>query len=179
MTNSGHDITNPRSGQRMIFRKTGKDTNGTVTEIESFNPPSKEREPEHVHPKQISSCEVISGIIHFRMDGKTHILNPGDSLEIPAGVPHYFWNESAEEAHTIQRFYPALEIDGFFKCYFAFARNGMLNKKGMPSLLRMSRPMLKYQNEIRTVNPPWAVQKAVFTALAPVAGMLGYKKTYE
>ena len=43
MTNSGHDITNPRSGQRMIFRKTGKDTNGTVTEIESFNPPSKEK----------------------------------------------------------------------------------------------------------------------------------------
>ena len=122
---------------------------------------------------------MISGIIHFRMDGKTHILNPGDSLEIPAGVPHYFWNESAEEAHTIQRFYPALEIDGFFKCYFAFARNGMLNKKGNAEPASHVAPDVEIPNEIRTVNPPWAVQKAVFTALAPVAGMLGYKKTYE
>lgn len=52
MTTLDRQITNSRSGQRMIFRLTGKETNGTLLEIESFNPPSNEREPEHIHPKQ-------------------------------------------------------------------------------------------------------------------------------
>ncbi|MBO7742971.1 cupin domain-containing protein [Paenibacillus sp. MWE-103] len=178
MANASHAIVNPHSGQRMIFRKTGKDTNGEMVEIESFNPSSAQREPMHIHPKQMSSCEVLAGIVHFHADGKTHVLKAGDKLEIPAGVPHYFWNEDPEEAHTIQRFYPALDIDGFFASYFALARTVKIGKSGTPSLLRMARPALHYRNEIRIVNPPWPVQRALFSVLAPIAGMLGYPKTY-
>ncbi|BFT72845.1 cupin domain-containing protein [Paenibacillus sp. P36] len=179
MTTLDRQITNPRSGQKMIFRTTGEETNGALLEIESFNPPSQEREPEHIHPKQTSSLEVISGKIHFYINGETRVLGPGDLLEIPAGVPHYFWNEDAAEAHTIQKFTPALEIEGFFRTYFALARDGKLNAKGTPNLVRMSLPMLNYQNEIQVVNPPWPVQKTVFKILSPLARLLGYKEKYE
>ncbi|MEC0264993.1 cupin domain-containing protein [Paenibacillus anseongense] len=179
MTTLDRQITNPRSGQRMIFHTTGKETNGALLEIESFNPPSKEREPEHIHPRQTSSLEVITGKIHFHINGETRVLGPGERLEIPAGLPHYFWNEDAEEAHTIQKFTPALEIEGFFRTYFALARDGKLSAKGTPNLVRMSLPMLNYQNEIQVVNPPWPVQKTVFKILSPLARLLGYKEKYE
>lgn len=172
-------ITNPRTGQRMIFHHTGEDTNGAFVEIESFNPASAEREPEHIHPKQESSAQVLSGVLHFSIDGKTRIVGPGEKVTIPPGVPHFFWNEGPAEAHSIQRFSPALSIDRFFKSYFALAEDGKLNQKGIPPLLILSRLSLKYQNEIRIVKPPWLIQKILFSALAPAGRVLGVSKKYE
>ncbi|TWT09321.1 cupin domain-containing protein [Planomicrobium sp. CPCC 101079] len=172
-------ITNPRSGQTMIFRKTAKDTNGTLLEIESFNPPSASSEPEHVHPKQESSAEVISGKLHFDINGNVQIIGPGEKVVIPPGVPHHFWNEGPEEARSIQRFSPALNTESFFKTYFALARDGKLNEKGVPNLLLTARITMHYQNEIRLTSPPWAVQKLLFSVLSPAAALMGYKKQYN
>ena len=52
MAKQGEKITNSRTGQIMIFIKTGHETNGELLEIECFSPPSKAREPEHIHPYQ-------------------------------------------------------------------------------------------------------------------------------
>lgn len=81
-------ITNLRSGQRMIFRQTAKDTNGQLLEIETFNPPSTEKEPEHIHPKQESSAEVLSGEVRFSINGRVQIVKAGETIVIPPGVPH-------------------------------------------------------------------------------------------
>ncbi len=84
MAKQGDKITNTRTGQRMVFLQTGKETNGNLLEIESFNPKSDMREPIHVHPKQESSAEVISGKLHFLVDDKEQIIGPGERIVIPA-----------------------------------------------------------------------------------------------
>ncbi len=179
MVQSGEAITNVRTGQRMVFRKTGRETNGTLLEIECFNPPSGVKEPEHIHPVQESICEVISGKLHFQVNGKMRIVLPGEVIIIPAGIPHYFWNGGDTEAHHIQRFKPSLKIDTFFRTYFALAREDKLNKKGLPNLFLISLVSLNHQNEIRLVKPPWALQKIIFSLLAPIGKLLGYKAAYE
>ena len=176
---SPQTITNPRSGQRMIFRKTAEDTNGAFLEIESFNPPSDEKEPEHIHPKQESSAEVLSGFLHFSIDGKIQIVGPGEKITIPVGVRHFFWNEGPLEAHSIQYFYPAGTMDRFLKSYFALAKAGKLNKNGLPPLLVIARLGLKHQNDIRLVKPPWLMQKILYLALAPAGKILGVPTEYE
>src|SRR5215203_2672092 len=90
MTQSVNTIINPLTRQKMIFRKTGKDTNGSLLQIECFNPRSDVREPIHIHPKQESSCEVISGKLHFLVNGNLQVIEQGEHLKIPAGVPHCF-----------------------------------------------------------------------------------------
>ncbi|MGB6406918.1 MAG: cupin domain-containing protein [Planococcus donghaensis] len=161
-------ITNIRTGQRMIFRRTAQDTKGELLEIESFNPPSTEREPEHIHPKQESSAEVVSGVVHFSIDGRIYVVGPGEKVTIPPGVPHYFWNEGPIEAHTIQRFTPALTIEQFFKSYFALANAGKLNSSGMPPLLITSHLGLQHQNDIQVTKPPWILQKILYSILIPI-----------
>ena len=133
MAKKGDKIENARTGQRMIFLKTGKETNGIYLEIDSFNPKTDMREPIHIHPKQESSAEVISGKLHFLVNGKEQIIGPGERITIPAGVPHCFWNEDDTEAHSIQRFSPALSIDEFFETFFALSKDGKLNEKGIPT----------------------------------------------
>jgi len=71
MAQAGDQITNARTGQKMIFLKTGKETAGKLLEIESFNPKSDLREPIHIHPIQESSAKVVSGKLHFLVNGKT------------------------------------------------------------------------------------------------------------
>lgn len=179
MAKQGQKITNVRTQQKMIFLQTGKETNGKVLEIESFNPRSDIREPIHVHPKQESSAKVISGKLHFLINGIEQIIGPGEQITIPAGVPHCFWNEEVLEAHSIQQFTPALHIDEFFESYFALAKDDKLDKKGMPPFMQLPLMGLKHKDEIRATSPPWALQLITYWILAPISYMMGYRATYS
>lgn len=178
MAKQGDIITNARTGQRMIFLKTGKETNGSLLEIETFNLKSDMREPIHFHPKQESSAKVISGKLHFLVNGKEQILGAGEKIVIPAGVPHCFWNEDDIEAHSVQQFSPALHIDEFFESFFALAKDGKLSDKGMPPFLQLPLMGLKHKDEIRVISPPWMVQLLTYWILAPISFMMGYRTNY-
>lgn len=179
MAKQGDSIANARTGQRMIFLNTGRETNGKLLEIDSFNPRTDMREPIHIHPRQESSAELISGKLHFLVNGREQILGPGEKIVIPAGVPHCFWNEDEEEAHSIQRFSPALTIDAFFETFFALANDGKLNEKGMPPFLQLPLMGLKHKDDIRVADPPWPVQLVTYMILAPISFLMGYRSYYR
>lgn len=178
MAKKGDKITNARTGQRMVFLQTGRETNGRLLEIESFNPNTDMREPIHIHPKQESSARVISGKLHFLVGGKEQTVGPGERIVIPAGVPHCFWNEEDIEAHSIQQFTPALTIDEFFETYFSLSRDGKLNKNGIPVFLHTSLILLKHRNNIRVINPSWPIQLVTYLTLAPIGLLMGYRGSY-
>lgn len=179
MIQKGDTIVNSRTGQKMIFTKTWAETNGTQLQIECFSPVTTAREPEHIHPYQENRFHVLSGELWFCVDGKDHVVYPGETISVPKNVPHYFWNPGSKEAHYIQEFFPALKIDGLFETFFALARDKKLNKNGAPNIFRTSLIMLEYEKEIRLVKPSWAVQKLIFKILAPVGKLLGYKPHYN
>ena len=179
MIEQGDKIANARTGQVMIFRETGAETNGALLEIECFNPKSDEREPVHIHPKQESSNEVITGKLHFWVDGKECTIGPGEQIVIPPGVPHRFWNEDNEVAHHIGRFSPALNIAGFFDTLFALARDGKLNKNGIPNFFHACVIVLAHKDEIRLTKPPWIIQYFTYLLLAPIGRLLGYRSDYK
>jgi mannose-6-phosphate isomerase-like protein (cupin superfamily) len=175
MIRQGDEITNARTGQVMIFLKTSTETIGELLQIECFSPASLEREPEHIHPFQENSFEIISGSCIFHIDGKEQVIGPGQSITIPAKVPHHFWNAGDTVAHYIQEFRPALKIDRFFETFFALARDGKLNKKGIPNFFHVSVIGLAYKDEIRLTNPPWALQNIIYKILSPFGKLMGYE----
>ena len=66
MAHEAQQISNPRSGQRMTFVELRDD----LLRIETVNPPTTEREPVHVHPKQQSGAEVVAGSLVFEVAGE-------------------------------------------------------------------------------------------------------------
>ena len=177
MIKQGDSITNARTGQRMIFLETWAETNGTQLQIECFSPVTTLKEPEHIHPFQENRFKILKGELCFSHQRKrTNCYHAGDSISIPKNVPHHFWNSGNIEAHYIQEFYPALRIDRLFETFFALARDGKLNQKGAPNIFRTSVIMLAHEKEIRLAKPAWIFQKAIFTLLAPVGKLLGYKE---
>ena len=166
MAYAGEVITNPRTGQRMLFRQTGSDTGGVLLQIESVNPPHGPAEPEHIHVRQESSAEVLAGVLHFRVRGEVQVVQTGEKIMIPANTPHFFWNEGSEDAHAIQEFRPALRTEDLFEILFGLARDGKLDEKGMPSLLNLAVLAPAFGDEIRPTSPPWPLLRDHLAAWA-------------
>ena len=164
-------IVNPRTGQRMTFISESRD----LIEIDTLNPPSDVREPEHVHPRQESGARVISGKLTFEVAGETRTLGPGDEITIPPNTPHRFWNPGTEDAHAVQFFRPALKSREFFETFFALARDDKLDEAGMPNPLQLAVMVPYFSDEIRPTSPPWPVLRGLTLVLGPVGRMRGYR----
>lgn len=171
---AAHDaeIVNPRTGQRMRFVRTARDSGGAVLELDCVSPPSREREPEHVHPHQENIFAVRTGKLRFRISGAERVIGPGERVVIPPGVRHHFWVEGNEVARYQQEFRPALKTEAFFEAYFGLAREGRLGARGLPMLAVMSQA---FWDEIRLTQPPHWIQRALFAVLAPIGRALGYR----
>lgn len=168
------NITNPRTGQQMTFVTDSP----ALLEIDSFNPPTTVPEPEHVHPEQESGCRVTAGALHFRVAGAERIVSAGESITIPAGTPHYFWNDGPQDAWSSQWFRPALNARAFFETLFALAQDGKLDDKGMPSLLQIAVMIPEFADVIRPTSPPWVIQRTASVVFGPLARSRGYRGVY-
>jgi quercetin dioxygenase-like cupin family protein len=171
MAHVGQQISNPRTGQTMRFVHISPDR----LTIETVNPPSQLAEPEHVHPRQQSSAQVVSGRLRFIVAGRERVVGPGESITIPANVAHRFEQAGTEDAVALQEFRPALRTAEFFEAWFGLAQRGELDARGMPSLLRLATLAPTFADEIRVVRPPWLVQRAVYALLRPIARVRGYR----
>ena len=164
------ELHNPRTGQRMRFLGRSSE----LLRMETTNPPGGTPEPVHVHPRQESRAEVVSGTLCFVVDGEERRLGPGDSITIPAGVPHNFLNDGDADAVAVQEFRPALRTRLFFETYFGMAERGELDEHGMPSLMHLAVLGPAFADEIRVTKPPWAVQRVAYALLGPIARRRGY-----
>lgn len=179
MATRGTQILNPRTGQRSVFLQTAHDTGGALFQMESHHPPHGLWEPEHTHPFQESRCEVLAGRLRFRVGGAERAVGAGESVVIPAGVPHTFVNDGDLEARAVQEFRPALNIEDFFVAYFVLARDGKLNESGMPkSMLQLAVLLKAYDRVIRVTNPPRFLQRFLMETLGPVGRLAGYRPDY-
>jgi quercetin dioxygenase-like cupin family protein len=165
------EIRNPRTGQIMRF----VEERAELVRIESINPPKVEREPVHIHPRQTSGAKVTAGSLVFEVDGRERRLGPGESIDIPPGVPHRFWNDGEEDATSVQFFEPALDSAAFFETLFALAAADQLDAKGMPRPLQLALLVPEFGEEIRPVTPPWPVLRVLSALLSPVARARGYR----
>ncbi|MFT6324418.1 MAG: quercetin dioxygenase-like cupin family protein [Salibacteraceae bacterium] len=179
MIKKGDTIINVRTGQKMTFLETWAETNGTQLKIDCVSPASSEREKAHYHPYQENRFTILKGGLYFTISGKKKLARVGDVISIPKNTPHSFYNHGQTDARYIQEFFPALKTDSLFETFFVLARDGKLNKRGAPNILRMAVILLNFEKEIRLIQPNWKLQKMIFKLISPIAKLFGYKAFYE
>lgn len=57
--------------------------------------------PPHVHPKQDECIYVLEGVYTLYLDGEWTTAGPGDTVRMPMGLPHAYYNRSAEPAKSL------------------------------------------------------------------------------
>ncbi len=176
MVTSGEVLTNPVTREKIIFHKTARDTAGELLRADLYLPPGGFVAAEHIHPLQEERFEVISGTLQGRVAGKEISSAPGETVIVPKGIPHVWWNSGNEELHVQVEVRPALRLENFFETFFGLAQDGKVNQKtGLPNLFQMALIMRAFRHELVLAQPPQPVQTVLFGLLAPVGRLLGYQ----
>ena len=178
MIQAGDVIENPVTGERLVFRKTSRETNGEAVELETFVKPDGFVAATHVHPQQEEQFHVLRGTVGFRLGREKIVARPGQRVTVPAGTAHKFWNAGDEEAHFVCEVRPALQFEQLIETMFGLAADGKTNRKGMPNPLRLAVIARNHFDDVRLPFPPAWMQRMGLALGAPVGRVLGYQATY-
>jgi hypothetical protein len=148
---AGQVLENPRTGERLVFRRTAAETDGEALEYEIVFTPRGFGAQKHLHPRQQERHEVLEGELGIVVAGRERRLGPAR----PA-------LRSAELAETL----------------FGLGRDGKLNPKGNPNPVQLAVIGREFAEEGRATRPPAAVQRMVLAPLAALGRLLGYRGTY-
>jgi mannose-6-phosphate isomerase-like protein (cupin superfamily) len=179
MVRAGDTIENPVTGERILFRKTSRETGGQAVVIECFVKPDGAVAAAHVHPSQEERFEVLSGSAGFRLGREKITAGPGERVTVPAGTAHKFWNAGDDELHFVCEVRPALQFEQLLETMFALAADGKTNRKGMPNPLRLAVIARAHFDTVRLPFPPAWMQRVGLALGAPLGRLLGFRATYE
>lgn len=74
-------------GIPMLIRIHGRDTNGTLSVVESHDVPGG-GPPPHIHHREDETFQILEGEYEFTVGGKTILAKPGTTLFAPRDIPH-------------------------------------------------------------------------------------------
>ena len=188
MLKAGDSIENPVTGQRILFCRVAPDTQGAFVEVEYFNAPftGKGAAPAHFHRTFTERFEILAGRARYRLDKVEHDAGPGAMLTFPPGVPHLHpWSISAEVLHVRQTTIPdrpdvaaLVASGGALVTLFGLARDGKVNKDGLPNLLQLAVLVHSIMPYSYLEGMPILVQEVLFGSLAALGSALGYRASY-
>src|SRR4051812_48701482 len=115
MAKPGDVVDVPAIGLRFEFRATAESTGGAYSEVDVIGRPKGFIKGPHIHPGQTETHTVIEGSMRVRLNGRTHILNPGDSIVVPPGARHTQLPHGAGEGRIRVRLEPSNDIDAFLE----------------------------------------------------------------
>lgn len=93
-------------GDNQNIKLTGEDTGGQYTLIEQNNKPGIGIPP-HVHENEDEVFQVLSGQVAMNIGEKSTVLNAGDIIFCPKGIPHSWKVVGEENARAMLSIFPA------------------------------------------------------------------------
>jgi quercetin dioxygenase-like cupin family protein len=175
---AGDVFDNPITGEQGYIRKGTTETNGQLLIADLRVRPGGAVLGKHYHPTIHERFTVVSGELEYVLDKKRGSLKAGETMDLPAGVAHDWWNASNQEVRVIVQVRPAARFVEMVNTTFGLAREGKTNKKGMPNILQLAVISTEYKDVMRLTSPPVWLQNALFFVLAPIGRLLGYKALY-
>jgi mannose-6-phosphate isomerase-like protein (cupin superfamily) len=173
---AGDIIESPPTGERIVFVQTSADTNGELLVFEHTFRPGGAVALAHRHPNQEERFEVLSGTPRFSMKGVEQNAGKGESVIVPPGTPHLFFNPTDAETVVRIELRPALRSEDMFVTLYELARSGRCNTKGIPRNPLVSALFARtFRDEVRPVGALWQALNLLSPGGAAVARLVGIK----
>ena len=178
MSRRGQVFENPVTGERAIVITDPLDHPEGVLVAELHVAPGGRVAGAHRHPGLVERFQVVRGQVTYLIDDREAPLGPGGSAEVPAGVVHDWWQTGDAEAVVVAEVDPGARFTEMVGTFFGLARDGKVDRKGVPHPLQLALSARDYADTMVMVKPPPWVQRIVFAVLAPIARARGLKPTY-
>jgi mannose-6-phosphate isomerase-like protein (cupin superfamily) len=134
---------------------------------------------EHLHPAIHERFEVLEGQLGWRLDGREGIAGAGDSLDVPAGTWHDWWQIGDQKTVCRVTVSPGDRFSELIETLWGLAVDGRTDAAGKPGALQLFAISQEFSDVFVPRQPPPAVQKALLPALGWIANRRGYRGRYE
>ncbi len=144
--------------EQLTITASAADSGGELLVIEARYEPGGSSPPEHYHPGQEETFTGVTGTVTARIAGVERSIGPGETVTIPPGTSHAFWNPGNEPATLSWEVRPALGTEQMFE---------ELSSAG--SKLTQALVISRYKQEFRLSSAP---QRMLLDAITPVARLI-------
>jgi quercetin dioxygenase-like cupin family protein/uncharacterized protein YndB with AHSA1/START domain len=169
MTKAGTVLDLAPLGVRVEIRRTAAETDGELVEFDVVGRARGFIAQAHIHAAQAERHEVIEGTMRLVVDGREHVLRPGQAMEVPAGVSHRQLPGEHAAGRVRVRLRPAGRTEQFLERLGQLCARGAFNRWGYPRPLASAALVRDFADEGRAAGPPLALQRALAAALLGVA----------
>lgn len=177
MARPGDVIEVPASGEKIVFLKTPRETNGELLRMEFFVNPGGFTPQPHVHADVEERVKVVSGRARVFVGRKEWEIGPGESAVFPVAERHGFQAAGDEQLRMLVDVIPPRDFEVLFETVFGFCADGKSDKHGHEPLLA-SIPLARHYHSYLP-GPPIILQRLFLTLAAPVSWLFGYRSRYD
>ena len=157
----------PSMRQAMVITGLSEETGGEISRVEIVIEADQGGPPAHILPQQREIYTVQEGQLTVTLDGRTHTVQAGESIEIPPRSVHRFSNRSDQTVRFTADHVPALR----FEEYIRLVHHTVQGKKAtLPVLMRIVRIESSYPETILPPPGPPRVVGKVLSGLGRIAG---------
>ena len=162
-------LENRHTGEVLELRRR-RHNGETILELRGTLPAHREGPPLHIHFVEDEEGTVSAGTLSAEVGGQRVDAKPGQTVHLPRGVPHRWWNEGdtplAFEGHAR----PVIDLDRHLQAAFEVIN---ASPKGRPSLFYMAHVSLRHRRTQTVLLMPLPVQTVLFRVVVALGTILG------
>jgi uncharacterized protein YndB with AHSA1/START domain len=172
MERAGDVLDMAQLGCRVQLIRTAAETDGELLEFDVLGRPRGFLVQPHVHVGQVERYEVMARTLKIVENGREHLLGPGATMEVPAGVTHrQLPGDRARDGHVRVQVRPAGNTQAFLERVADMCAAGEFNRFGFPRAVPGARLVTDFGDEGHAAHPPLRVQKALAGFILRLAGL--------
>jgi quercetin dioxygenase-like cupin family protein len=170
---------NPATGESIQYIATAEDSNGQHVRFHWRSAPGGVI-PEHIHPRQQEQFTIVEGEARFTLNGQERVARAGQTVVIPAGVPHSVQNRGPAEVDGVVERRPARQAKEFHEALAGLAADGKTTPAGAPkNPLQLGATFWHFRHESRVTSTPIWVQNLILPPLWALAKVFGVRPYYD
>jgi len=170
---------NPATGEHIQYTAVAEDSNGELVRFNWRNVPGGTL-TEHVHPHQEERFFITAGQARFTLNGQEHLARAGETVVVPAGVPHSEGNTGTVQVEGVVELRPALRTKEWHEALAGLVADGRTTPRGAPkNPLQLGATFWYFRHESRVTSPPIWVQNLMLPPLWALAKAFGVRSYYD
>jgi quercetin dioxygenase-like cupin family protein len=122
---------NPATGEWITYTATAEDSAGQLVRFTWRSVPGGVI-TEHIHPRQEERFTILAGQAHFTLNGQERVAGAGETVVVPAGVPHSEGNPGPAEIEGVVELRPALQAKEWHEALAGLVADGKTTPRGAP-----------------------------------------------
>jgi mannose-6-phosphate isomerase-like protein (cupin superfamily) len=133
-------------------------------------PAHREGPPLHIHHLEDEEGLIIGGTLSAMVGGRHVIVGSGQTVRLPRGVPHRWWNAGDQPLTFEGSTRPAVDLDRYLQAVFEVMNAGAPSR---PPLFYLAHVALRHRRTQTVLVAPPVIQAVLFRVLVVLGTLFG------